>query len=168
MRIGCDYAQGDGVAKPMPANEVMDWIVDYVPDESWSIWSGSEWEMNNLPLVVAQQDHIKWIQSILAVLEGNKLAISHDELTSHHQCRLGQWYDNHGKKHYGHLTAFRELEAIHEQVHQTGLQIIQLHQEGKKEEAIKQSEALLTLKNTVLERLKTLQQQVNLISIGSV
>ncbi len=153
MRIGCDYAQGYGIAKPMPANEMIDWIGNYVPDESWSIWSGSEWEMSNLPLVIAQQDHIKWIQSIFTALEGNKLEISHDELTDHHQCRLGQWYDNHGQKHYGHLTAFRELEAIHEEVHKTGLHIIQLYQDGKKDEAVQQSKELLSLKNTVLDSL---------------
>ncbi len=163
MRIGCDSAQGYGIAKPMPADEIPHWIVQYSPDEAWSIWSSSEWEMSNFPLVTAQSDHIKWVQEIFNVLEGNEFALHHDELTDLHKCRLGTWYYTHGKKHYSHLPAFYELESIHTDVHKVGHQILELHFEGKKEEAIALSMTLLKLKSEVLDKLNMLQKQVNFI-----
>jgi len=112
--------------------------------------------MSNLPLVVAQQEHIKWVQEIFTALEGRGLALNHNELSDHHQCRLGKWYYGHGQKHYGHLPVFQEFEAIHADVHTTGHKIIQLYNEGKKAEATLLTEDLLTLKTQVLESLNIL------------
>jgi diguanylate cyclase (GGDEF)-like protein/PAS domain S-box-containing protein len=35
LELGCDLAQGYGIAKPMPANDIQAWIKDWKPDESW-------------------------------------------------------------------------------------------------------------------------------------
>lgn len=161
MRIGCECAQGYGIARPMPADELPHWMQHYMPDESWSILSGSKWEIRNLPLVMAKNDHIKWVEEIFHVLNGHTLRFELDELTNHNECRLGNWYNNQGKKQFGHLEAFQELEAIHIDVHNTGHQIIQLYIEGNKESAFLLSKELLILKSKVLESLDILQKQVD-------
>jgi len=161
MRIGCDCAQGYGIAKPMPPEIIPSWITTYYPDDSWKVWSSSQWEMSNFPLVVAQSDHIKWVEEIFNVLDGHEFNLHHDELTDHTQCRLGTWYNSHGVKHYSHLSAFKELEEIHVKVHEVGHNTLQLYFEGKHDEARALSANLLKLKSEVLEKLNTLQQQVN-------
>jgi methyl-accepting chemotaxis protein len=40
--------------------------------------------------------------------------------TDHHNCRLGKWYEGAGREIFGHLTAFRDLEEPHRQVHSAG------------------------------------------------
>lgn len=35
MRMGCDVAQGFGIARPMPASEVEAWVEQYQPDSAW-------------------------------------------------------------------------------------------------------------------------------------
>lgn len=35
LQIGCELAQGYGIAKPMPASEIPDWISKWKPDDSW-------------------------------------------------------------------------------------------------------------------------------------
>jgi len=161
MRVGCNCAQGYGIARPMPSDSMIDWVDNFSPNESWSIWSNSDWEMSNLPLVVAQSDHIKWIEEIFHALDGHKLGLKHRELTNHYECRLGGWYYGHGQKHYGNLKEFQELEAIHVDVHKIGHQIIQLYNDDRKDEAVLLAEDLLALKSKVLDSLNTLQKQVN-------
>lgn len=39
MSIGCNLAQGYGIARPMPASELPQWIEQYIPDELWPVWS---------------------------------------------------------------------------------------------------------------------------------
>jgi len=163
MRIGCDQAQGYGIAKPMPADRVIDWMKEYVADESWSIWSGFEWELSNLPLMLAQSDHIKWVDDILNVLQGNEQALKSVELIDHYGCQFGKWLYKQGKECYGHLPAFGNLEQNHIQIHQLGSQIIQLYSEGKKIDAMQMAEEFLLLKIKVLDELKILQRQVNLL-----
>lgn len=36
LQLGCDLAQGYGIAKPMPASEVPEWINNWTPDEVWT------------------------------------------------------------------------------------------------------------------------------------
>jgi EAL domain-containing protein (putative c-di-GMP-specific phosphodiesterase class I) len=37
LQIGCELAQGYGIAKPMPANDIPAWISNWKPDVSWEI-----------------------------------------------------------------------------------------------------------------------------------
>jgi diguanylate cyclase (GGDEF)-like protein/PAS domain S-box-containing protein len=36
LNLGCDLAQGYGIAKPMPAMQVLNWSVTYVADDAWA------------------------------------------------------------------------------------------------------------------------------------
>ena len=161
MRLGCQYAQGFGIAKPMPAQDVIKWAETYQPDETWSIWSGSEWELSDLPLLVAQHDHIKWIQEILNMFDSGETKLSENELTNHFECRLGNWYYDHGKKHYGHLESFQDLEAMHIEIHRLGHNVVNLLKAGSTQEARRVADDLLTLKTQILTKLHELQKQVN-------
>lgn len=37
LELGCDLAQGYGIARPMPAHEVPTWIINWKSDDSWNI-----------------------------------------------------------------------------------------------------------------------------------
>lgn len=167
MRVGCNFAQGYAIAKPMPADQLAPWINHYKPDEAWAIWGHANWEMNNLHLVRAQSDHIQWIQEIFNVLEGQELGLQHNELTNHHECRLGNWYGGYGEKHYNHLSAFRELEDIHINVHKTGYRVIKLYNENKQQEAKLLAKDLLALKSQLMDKLNTLQKQINAATMNT-
>jgi diguanylate cyclase (GGDEF)-like protein/PAS domain S-box-containing protein len=36
LQLGCDLAQGYGIARPMPADELPQWVATWVPDDSWT------------------------------------------------------------------------------------------------------------------------------------
>ncbi|MDO9225729.1 MAG: EAL domain-containing protein [Pseudomonadota bacterium] len=160
MRLGCDIAQGYGIARPMPAADIPAWVAAYQPDPQWALWADTHWEMSDFPLLVAQYDHIKWVRRILLYMDGAALQLSPGELCDHHQCRFGHWYYSHGRRRYGHLLEFQELEPIHIAVHQLGPSIVELRKSGNQERAREQVHELLALKDQILEKLGALQHCV--------
>lgn len=161
MRLGCQYAQGYGIAKPMAAAEVIPWSERYQPEEAWSIWSNSDWELSDLPLLVAQHDHIKWVQEILNSFDSDTTKLSENHLTNHFECRLGNWYYSLGKKHYGHLHSFQELEAMHIELHKLGHDVVDQLKEGNAQQARQTADEMLELKSLILTKLHELQKEVN-------
>lgn len=160
LRLGCDKAQGYGIAKPMPGETVAEWVKNYQPHPSWSLWADAHWDLLDFPLLVAQHDHLRWVKRVLASLEGEALQLSQAELTDHHKCRFGQWYYSHGKERYGHMQTFTSLEQVHTKVHRIGPEIIRLHQAGEQKAAIEASQQLLALKDQIVGMLAELQHEV--------
>ena len=160
MRLGCDLAQGNGIARPMPAADVPAWVAAYRPDPQWALWANTHWEMSDFPLLVAQYDHVKWVRRIERYLDGATLQLSPAELFDHHQCRFGNWYYSHGLRRYGQLQEFIDLEPIHIAVHQLGPRIVALRAAGEVAQAREQAHELLALKGQILEKLSALQRSV--------
>jgi EAL domain-containing protein (putative c-di-GMP-specific phosphodiesterase class I) len=160
LRMGCDSAQGYGIARPMPANETFHWAKHYKPASKWRQWANIAWEWTDLPLLMAQHDHESCIAQVLLAIEGVPLSLSDAEIMDQHQCRFGHWYDGPGRERYGHLPAFKEISAVHTQVHQVGPSILRLYESGNHAQAQQLSETLLDLKQEILTRLNALQESV--------
>jgi PAS domain S-box-containing protein len=159
MHLGCDLVQGYGIARPMPAERIAAWVKAYRPDPQWSLWADTHWEMSDFPLLVAQYDHLKWIQRIALLIEGTSLPIPLAELADH-QCRFGHWYYSHGTVRYGHLSEFCDLENIHQDIHKLGMEIVQEFQAGHTLQARHRFQDLLALKDLMLAKLGKLQMVV--------
>lgn len=158
MRLGCDIAQGYGIARPMPAVQVIDWATQFTPNLKWRQWANIQWDMRDIPLLMAEHDHLALIKHVLkTTTESATLSVIHGQLTDHHLCRFGLWYDSEGKARYGQLAEFIAIEPIHAQVHQTGAEIIRLHEAGQTEAAHTLCNTLLALKTQIVDSLDTLQ-----------
>ncbi|MEB3734628.1 CZB domain-containing protein [Halopseudomonas pachastrellae] len=71
-------------------------------------------------LSTVKLDHVVWKMDLYQRIAAGNLSQS---LTDHHECRLGQWYyRGQGADLYSHLPAYRQLENVHRQVHECGLQ----------------------------------------------
>lgn len=160
MRLGCDLGQGFGIAKPMPAENVLSWVADFQPDKEWAVWADTGWEISDFPLLVAQHDHINWVRNVLLCIEGSTNNFNQNMLLDHHQCRFGHWYYGYGVQRYEHIKDFKEIEPMHIAIHQIGHEIVQLCGNDKLLQAKEKASELLHLKDQILEKLATLQKKV--------
>lgn len=79
-------------------------------------------EKMDLPKAIlfrAQSDHFLWKKGLAEILVGRSDKTS-DSLTSHHECRLGKWYDSVKESVYRNHPCFKELEDPHRRVHEHG------------------------------------------------
>ncbi|HRH80251.1 MAG TPA: EAL domain-containing protein [Thiobacillaceae bacterium] len=161
LRLGCDLAQGYGIARPMPAERIPAWVRAFRPEPAWALWADTHWEMADFPLLVAQYDHLKWVRQLALFVEGAvSLSLSEAELQDHHSCRFGHWYYGHGRQRYGHLPEFLDLEKVHMAVHELGPEIVRLRRAGDLGAARSRLRGLLALKDDILVMLANLQQAV--------
>ncbi|MEL0647932.1 methyl-accepting chemotaxis protein [Pseudoalteromonas agarivorans] len=81
-------------------------------------------------------DHIVYKGEVYAVANG-KINKSIDDFTDHTMCRLGKWYKSDESNEYKSLSAFKQIDKPHSEVHKNGVQALQLIKQGKKAEAVK-------------------------------
>jgi diguanylate cyclase (GGDEF)-like protein/PAS domain S-box-containing protein len=109
MHMGCNIAQGYGIAKPMPAANVIDWAANYRGDPSWAHWSQHAWEKEDLPLLLGQHDCEHWLEHLHRAQQGEQRTLPGGaDLTAGAQ-RFAEWIEVRGKRCYGHLPAFTQL-----------------------------------------------------------
>lgn len=160
LRLGCDLAQGYAIARPMPGEALPDWLATWQCNPLWQSETYAQWEIQDLPLLVAKHDHVLWVERVIHVLHDPAAKLDMKEITNHHQCGLGKWYDKEGKKRYSHLPAFRDLGLIHRKVHETGIKMLELSKAGDSQGAERLAEELLHRKTEVLEKLTELHSSV--------
>jgi diguanylate cyclase (GGDEF)-like protein/PAS domain S-box-containing protein len=160
MRLGCRYGQGHAIARAMSAEAIPAWAAAYQGETSWRLWADVAWNVNDFPLLMAQQDHIHWVEQIVAATQGVSLRLSAQEVCDHHRCRFGQWYYGEGQRHYGDLAAFRDIESVHAEVHRVGLEALQLNADGQNEAAQQKAQVLIGLRDLVLAHLIELHRAV--------
>ena len=154
LRLGCDVVQGYGIARPMPAEQVLAWAMQFQLDPQWRLWADVKWALTDLPLLLAQQDHEEWVKRVILATQG----VSQTQLPDLHQCGFGHWFDGPGQQRYGDMPEFQAIRPMHLQVHALGEEILQLHADGQIEAAAGLCAELLACKDQLLDLLKALQQ----------
>jgi diguanylate cyclase (GGDEF)-like protein/PAS domain S-box-containing protein len=159
-RLGCDIIQGYGIARPMPAQQIIDWVNNFQLAPEMTMWSNVQWKLSDFPLLVAQYDHINWVNQIVDYVNNGKLNLSAEEVTDDHMCRFGHWYYGNANHQYQHLDEYRAIEPIHKDIHSIGLEIIQLMEKQKRDKARTRLGRLLTSRDNILHKLTQLQLHV--------
>jgi len=115
----------------------------------------AEMKLRGAILRIAKSDHILWKKRLVnMILDRSSIDIS--TVASHHDCRLGKWYDSLGKKEYGGLASFISLEEPHAAVHSLGRRAVERYNKGDKAGAIADVEAIAPLSERVVALLDRL------------
>lgn len=168
MRLGCDLAQGYGIARPMPASAFAGWARQWQPDPTWRLWGSRRWSLDDLPVLTAQLDHVAWVNQVLAVLEGRRLGLRNDELADPTRCRFGRWYHGIGWRHYGESgvapaaqrEVFARMAPVHVEVHRLGAALVQAHAAGDLDRAGRLAGELLQARDTIVALATGLQRSM--------
>lgn len=121
LQLGCDVAQGYGIARPMPASAVPGWITHFKPDALWNTATAFRWSREDLPMLIADVEHQRWTQQCLAYLEE---AGEVPPTLEAHVCRLGRWYNSAQTTRYRDLACFKRLGETHLRLHDIAHQLL--------------------------------------------
>jgi EAL domain-containing protein (putative c-di-GMP-specific phosphodiesterase class I) len=145
LQLGCEQAQGYGIARPMPADSLPAWAESWHVDPSWC--NLAVVNRINLPLLYAGIEHRAWVGTIENHLMGLRESLPTLDV---HQCRFGKWLD--AQLHVGHDTqlAYRDIEQLHNQVHALANELVELQSKGQNSEALAGLSELRNLRDALL------------------
>lgn len=117
LHMGCDLAQGYGIARPMAAEQLPDWIRNFRADPAWAHAGNLQLSRQNTALVFAEAEHRRWLAALVAFVEEKNLA---DPTLDLEECRFSEWLHGYGQSTYSHLAKFSAVESNHSAIHVLG------------------------------------------------
>lgn len=153
LRLGCELAQGYGIARPMLAGDLPGWLSAWRPDPHWAkvpkIHSG------NRALLYACVEHGAWLAAFEAFLQGRRHS---PPPLDQRQCRFGVWLDAETQAGRGQQSAYRLVDTVHRQFHKLASSIVAAQSGGRSAEGIEHMGELHRLGDDLLQQLETLMQ----------
>jgi EAL domain-containing protein (putative c-di-GMP-specific phosphodiesterase class I) len=125
LQLGCECAQGYGVARPMPGQDFLQWAAAWRPHPAWH--NVPVLDKDHRPVLSACVEHRAWMQAMRTHLTGER-----DRPPELHpaQCHFGSWLATPGAWKLGSPILRQRIEEQHQQLHQTAAALCQRHSEG--------------------------------------
>jgi diguanylate cyclase (GGDEF)-like protein len=160
LQLGCNLAQGYGIARPMPAEQIPGWIADYKQPERWRSFKAFSGPHPDVPLLLMSMEHRRWVNQLIDMIENESEQTPSlpDLQLESRECRFGRWYYGPGKHRFGQQSAFVSMEEIHERIHNLGKESISLCMTGRRQEAISLKPALIQQRDELLACLESLRE----------
>jgi len=149
LQMGCDLAQGYGIARSMPAHEFRSWAASWRPDPRWCEVPVVRAE--NAPVLYAIVEHCAWLGALEAYMQG-KRAVPPPLAAS--QCRIGAWLSGQMQSR-GTNSAIQAIESLHGQLHDLAAEIFASPTDGSSPVRLARLHQLHYLQDKCLKRLKT-------------
>lgn len=151
LQLGCEQAQGFGIAAPMPADELPNWIA------TW--WQGSGWcdlplaSEEDLSRLIASVELRAWIKALDNYLKGERAT---EPSLDRQQSYFRRWLEGDGLACHGRQPSFTTLTRLHQQTHALSVELCELYAAGNRAAVRARLSELDTLQEALLARLKEL------------
>ncbi|MDO9596388.1 MAG: EAL domain-containing protein [Azoarcus sp.] len=153
LQLGCELAQGYGIARPMPADEIPHWIANWRPKPAWTQARRVPPEM--LAVLYAAVEHRGWVKRVETCLSRT---YDHPPALAANTQRFGQWFDALAMQEDRH-PRLPQINALHLQAHALGSELMALNAADKAEAARARLPELLALRDQLLSALAGLIEQ---------
>lgn len=161
LQLGCELAQGYGIARPMPGAQILQWSANWLTHQSWSGLTAMR--RSDLPLLFARAWHRAWFSKLEQYLDGK---LKQPPQLHSHQCQLGQWLNTAGTEHYADVAQFQTIYQLHHNMHIRAIEICRLHDQGQTAETRTKLLELSLMRDELLEQLNTLVRTVHRRQMG--
>jgi len=148
LQLGCELAQGYGIARPMAAEDLPGWTRAWDSDPRWAAMP--QVDSGNRQALFASVEHWAWLAAFEAWLQGKRrVAPALDA----RQCRFGAWLESERQLGRGERPAFHAIEAVHHQFHALAVQISLLPTRGRSSEGLARLADLHVLRDELMSQL---------------
>ncbi|MDO8287287.1 MAG: EAL domain-containing protein [Rhodoferax sp.] len=152
LTLGCELAQGYGIARPMPGADIPAWVQGWRPHASWTAWRDRSLSRDDKAVVFVEVGHRHWLRSLEAYFQGERSAPPSLEASD---CHFGRWQLAEGQTGYGKHADFPGVVALHDQIHTLARDLVTLAQSDRAQALAGVAELRMML-DDLAERLRDL------------
>ncbi len=163
LHLGCDCAQGYGIASPMPAEELRAWAMSWRADPRWS--EAPTVQTANRAALFAVVEHRAWYGHFLGHIHGTR---SKPPVLDAAQCGMGAWIETQKLAAGGVSPSLQAIQTLHEQFHALAKEIDEAHRDGRKQDVLGMLRQLRYLHERCLKRLQPFTRASAHSAAGSV
>jgi diguanylate cyclase (GGDEF)-like protein/PAS domain S-box-containing protein len=153
LQLGCELAQGYGIAHPMPARDLPGWAARWRPDIRWS--TAATVGPEDRPLLYAGIEHQAWVAAAEAFLKGERRVPPPLDV---HTCRFGLWLDQGRLSGRDSSSSQQAVNLLHQKLHALAEELFSSCAQGQAPEGLDRLDELHSLRDQLLEHLNHLRQ----------
>jgi diguanylate cyclase (GGDEF)-like protein/PAS domain S-box-containing protein len=135
--MGCEFAQGYGIARPMPASEFLDWLQSYTPNQIWIDAGNTLRSVKESKLTLHKLAIGRWQTCFETNINTAPGKVSFWPIMVSDKCYCGYWSR---RAHHENLFDKQSLEKhdrAHEAMHVIANDLYEKYQHGERDAAIK-------------------------------
>ncbi len=127
LQMGCDLAQGYGIARPMPASEFPEWAARWQPDPVWKLAAGVQCSTADIALFIGEMNQRRWVEDMKHYLKEASTDIKGQvPQLNDNECLFGQWLAGSGGERHKKSEEFQQIHSLHRQLHAIGRELVNL------------------------------------------
>jgi len=135
LMSGCERAQGYGIAKPMPAEEVLVWLNAYKPNLEWQTFAAQPLSARQQALKLFELTSRHWNQSFINNIKRHADKVEHWPIMDHRKCHCGSWLERiKGQGLFDQLW-LDKLEQSHGNWHAMAYELRETYLSGHQQDA---------------------------------
>jgi len=136
LLMGCDHAQGYGIAKPMPAEDIPEWLISYSMNNAWVTCGNSEPSQKERRLQQLTLAITQWKKHFEAAIQADPDQLHSWPIMDPAKCPCGNWIKRESHEKLFNAQWLLDLEAAHDRAHTSMIKLKTLHQDGQVNSAI--------------------------------
>ncbi|WP_157288551.1 bifunctional diguanylate cyclase/phosphodiesterase [Uliginosibacterium gangwonense] len=122
--LGCQLAQGYGIARPMPPEQMADWMAEWARNGAWRAMSSSAARHADVTLLVAVHGERVWFDGVVECLrEGGGVNVPSLVASAG---RFRRWRQGSAHRRYGMMPEFLHMGVCYEAVHTLASELLTL------------------------------------------
>lgn len=123
LMIGCEQAQGYGIAKPMPAKDIIDWLSRYHPEPKWLSCGAQPLTPKQQALHLFELTTQRWYRLFEQNINQNGGEIEHWPIMDQRKCHCGSWIQRVKSQGLFDAIWLDKLEQAHDDWHKLAAQM---------------------------------------------
>ena len=135
IMMGCDQAQGYGIAKPMPANQLADWLDHYEPNQGWIHFNNQQRSIKENKVKLFCLVATYWMNRFVSNIQASAEEVKDWPLMLGNNDHCGHWLKREQKELLFTQEGLNQLHNAYAEFHEIAQSLRLKYQAGDIEEA---------------------------------